>query len=230
MKPITLNVDFKEKSGIYCLENIITGDKYIGSSINLFKRRREHFYQLKTKVHGNIRLQVSYEKHGKDNFIFYVIEPVEDKHKLIEREQHYIDLLKPKYNICKKADSSLGVKRSKETKDKVRLANLGLKHPEWRNKIKSKAQGGDNHWTRNKRFSEDSKERMKKAQLKLYASGYVHPNKKPIIQYTLQMEFLKEWESAAEIERVLGILKSSICQCAKGTIKSSRSFIWRYKE
>ena len=30
----------------------------------------------------------------------------------MSREQYYMDLLKPEYNICKKADSSLGVKRN----------------------------------------------------------------------------------------------------------------------
>ena len=27
------------KSGIYCIENIVNGKKYVGSSINVYKRR-----------------------------------------------------------------------------------------------------------------------------------------------------------------------------------------------
>ena len=45
----------------------------------------------------------------------------------IEKEQYYIDLLKPDMNICKVAGNSLGVKRTNETKEKLRQAHLGKK-------------------------------------------------------------------------------------------------------
>jgi len=45
----------------------------------------------------------------------------------IEREQYYIDLLKPEYNILKLAGSSLGHIYSEETKEKMRkLRNENL--------------------------------------------------------------------------------------------------------
>jgi group I intron endonuclease len=216
------------KSGIYCIENTVNNKKYVGSSINVYKRRNRHFSELKMVKHKNIKLQRSYNKHGKDNFIFYVLELVEDKNELIKKEQFYIDTIKPEYNINLIANSSLGVIRSEETKEKIRQANLGLEHPEWRNKIKSEAQGGDNHWTKNKGFSEKSKSKMSESQKELYLNGYKHPNKKLIIQYTLDMEFVKEWESGAEIERELGFKRASICMCAKGNIKTSNNFIWKY--
>ncbi len=217
------------KSGIYCIKNLTNDKKYIGSSINVFKRKNRHFSELKNLKHKNIKLQRSFNKHGKDKFIFYVIELVEDKNNLIVREQYYIDKEKPEYNINLVANSSLGVKRSEETKEKVRQANLGLKHPEWRNKIKSEAQGGDKHWTKHKKFSKDSKAKMSESQKKLYEDGYVSPVKKTLLQYSLGMTFIKEWESAAEIERNLGVKRAGICMCAKGNIKTSGGFIWKYK-
>jgi group I intron endonuclease len=51
-------------------------------------------------------------KHGYSNFGVDILEYCEPN-KLITREQHYIDLLKPKYNICKTAGSRLGLKRKK---------------------------------------------------------------------------------------------------------------------
>lgn len=42
----------------------------------------------------------------------------------IEREQYYLDLLKPEYNILKTAGSSLGHKHSEETKEKIKAAAL----------------------------------------------------------------------------------------------------------
>nr|YP_008081982.1 GIY-YIG endonuclease family protein [Rhizoctonia solani]AGK92818.1 GIY-YIG endonuclease family protein [Rhizoctonia solani] len=39
---------------------------------------------------------------------------------LIDREQHYLNLLKPEYNVLKDAGSSLGFKHSEESLAKVR--------------------------------------------------------------------------------------------------------------
>jgi group I intron endonuclease len=47
---------------------------------------------------------------------------------LLKREQYYIDLLKPEYNICKIAGSPLGRIVSEATRAKLRIANTGYKH------------------------------------------------------------------------------------------------------
>jgi len=216
-------------SGIYCIENTINKKKYIGSSKNVYKRRNRHFSELKCGKHKNCKLQSSYNKHGNDAFKFYVLEEISEEKLLIEAEQKYINDLKPEYNINLIANSSLGVKRSEETKKKVRQANLGLKHPEWRNKIKSEAQGGDNHWTKKKNFSEESKKKMSESQKKLYENGYRHPNRKAIIQFDLEMNFIKEWESAASVEKNLGFDHRAIAACLKGKSKTSNNYIWQYK-
>ena len=51
-----------------------------------------------------------------------------------------------------------------------------------------------------------------------------------ILQYSKSGEFIKEWPSALEVKRVLGINNSHIIACCKGKRKSSGGFIWRYKE
>lgn len=48
-----------------------------------------------------------------------------DSKYVISREQYYIDLLKPKYNILKIAGSSLGYKHSEETRAKISVAGKG---------------------------------------------------------------------------------------------------------
>ena len=53
---------------------------------------------------------------------------------------------------------------------------------------------------------------------------------KPILQYSKSGDFIREWKSAAEVERVLGINNSDIIQCCKGRRKSAGGYIWRYKE
>lgn len=52
----------------------------------------------------------------------------------------------------------------------------------------------------------------------------------PILQYSKSGEFIREWQSAAEVERVLGINNSNITKCCKCKRKYAGSFIWRYKE
>ena len=119
--------------------------------------------------------------------------------------------------------------RSEETKEKIRQANLGLEHPEWRNKIKSEAQGGDNHWTQKKEFSDNSKSKMSETHKMLYENGYVSPVSKSIIQYSLDMVFIKTWKSAVEIKNTLGFSPSAISQCLTGKIKTSNKYIWKYE-
>lgn len=235
------------KSGIYCIENLNGDKKYIGSSQNVFKRRNRHFSELKNDKHKNCKLQAYYNKYGRENLRFYVLEFVENEKLLINREQFFIDKEKPWFNINLIANSSLGVKRSKETKEKVRQANLGLKHPEWRNKIKSKAQGGENHWTQKKVFSEEAKIKMSETHKKLYESGYENPRKgvkeskelveekrkrasKPIQQFTLDGKLVEEFSSAKEAHEKYGYSQMHIGKACNNKIKQYKKYVWKFKK
>ena len=52
----------------------------------------------------------------------------------------------------------------------------------------------------------------------------------PILQLTKDGKFVKEWPSATEAERQLGIHQQHICACCKGRLKSTGGFVWRYKD
>lgn len=107
----------KNKSGIYRWNNLITGDSYVGSAINLTNRLRNYFSfrLLKSKIlRGKSIINNSLLKYGYNNFSLDILEYCEPS-MLIKREQYYIDVLKPKYNILKIAGSSLGYKHSLET-------------------------------------------------------------------------------------------------------------------
>jgi len=208
------------KSGVYCIENKINGKKYIGSSQDVYKRRNRHFSELKNRKHKNIKLQNSYNKHGKGAFQFYVLEFVEVKDLLIDREQYYINKEKPRYNINMIANSSLGVKRSEETKEKIRQANLGLKHPEWRNEIKSEAQGGDNHWTKKKEFSDDAKKKMSETHKKLFENGYKNPVGKEVIELDNEGNEINRWPSLIQAGKYYKVDAMTIFNIIKG--KKSR--------
>ena len=53
---------------------------------------------------------------------------------------------------------------------------------------------------------------------------------KPVYQFDLQDNFIKEWSSAMEIERKLNISNVSINACCNEKIKTSHGFIWKFKE
>lgn len=85
------------KSGIYKIENLVNGKFYIGSSIKIYYRIRRHLSDLLKNKHANPKLQSSFNKHGESNFITTILEFVEEKD-LLEREEFYINTLKPVYN------------------------------------------------------------------------------------------------------------------------------------
>ena len=51
---------------------------------------------------------------------------------------------------------------------------------------------------------------------------------KPILQYTKEGEFIKEWVSGIEAFRVLGINNGHISSCCQGNRKSAGGFFWRF--
>ena len=50
--------------------------------------------------------------------------------------------------------------------------------------------------------------------------------KKPILQYDLDGNFIREWSSATDVGREV---KPNICRCLKGKTKTAYNFIWKYK-
>lgn len=51
---------------------------------------------------------------------------------------------------------------------------------------------------------------------------------KPVLQYTKDNEFVKEWKSTNECERN-GFYKSAVSKCCNGKLNSHKGFIWKYK-
>lgn len=110
--------------GIYKILNKVDGSLYIGSSNHIVKRFNTHKTKLNANTHPNIHLQRAWNKYGKRSFAFAVVEYCPEP-ELTEREQYYIDLVNPRYNICPLASSSRGRPISQETRDKLSKAHLG---------------------------------------------------------------------------------------------------------
>lgn len=110
----------KGKSGVYRWTNKVTGASYIGSAVDLTRRFREYYstnYLKKELLRNNSVVYKALLKYGYFNFTLEILEYC-NKLYTIKREQYFIDLLKPSYNLCSKAGSSLG---------RITLANTRLK-------------------------------------------------------------------------------------------------------
>jgi len=108
--------------------NNLNGKTYVGSAINLSKRLGSYFNEK--ELNKNPRpIQDALLKYGHLNFTLEILEYC-SKAKLLEREQFYIDLLIPDYNILKYAYSLLGFKHSEETLEKLKTRIVSPEHKE----------------------------------------------------------------------------------------------------
>jgi group I intron endonuclease len=87
--------------------NTITGNFYIGSSLNLAVRLAQHLY---AGQHGNqLPLYRAFRKYGLENYYITILNFCEPKPSTcIALEQSALDTHKPPYNILKQAGLSAG--------------------------------------------------------------------------------------------------------------------------
>lgn len=185
------------KSGIYLWYNNINGKYYIGSSINL--RHRLYYYFSPVYLKKNkFLIQRALMYHTHDNFSLYILEYCDIK-ELILREQYYIDLLTPPYNINPTAYSRLGSKHSEDSKELMRINNLGDKNPMFGKshsdeyKVILKERMTKNNPMAGKPCNEKVKDIIRKVQsIPLYV--YDAKTKLLLYKYDSQKEFIKAFK------------------------------------
>jgi len=241
---------------IYGIINKINGHKYVGSSVNFYKRKREHIRLLKKGKHHSDYLQKAWNKYEEKLFEFIVLEEVEHKEDLIKREQWWLDNSNCEYNICKIAGNTLGVKCSEETKKKISLANSGKRSKLQLEAHKNRRKPVDQYdlngnYIKSWNSTQEAGEFLGKNHKGIIdaacgksniSHGFrwaysgdklrepIRTNQKYIYQYSLNGEFIKEWYTLAEAGRFYNIKTSSITECAKGNQKTCAGYIWKYKK
>jgi group I intron endonuclease len=167
--------------GIYKIINILNNKFYVGSAVDLKRRKTRHFSELRKGNHKNGHLQAAWKKYGEQAFIFVVVEEVADVALLFEKENVWLKehVGKPYcYNIGTDAAAPMlgktgeqsptwGLKRTaeqlraqswegrthaEESKEKIRQFLVGKpKSAETRAKISATLMGEGNFWFGKKR-------------------------------------------------------------------------------
>lgn len=92
-----------QNKGIYKILNIVNNKFYIGSTNRIFGERwAQHKTELNKNKHKNSYLQNAYNKYGKESFIYIeheILNNIKNVNKIREREQYWVDNLKPEYNL-----------------------------------------------------------------------------------------------------------------------------------
>ena len=119
--------------GVYGIFNTKSNKWYVGSSVNIARRKATHLRDLRKRVHNGVKLLRAWEKYEEEVWTWHILEVVEDKKLLIDREQYWVDKLNSfndGYNSLPFAGKSmLGIKQSPESIAKrvaTRKANGGF--------------------------------------------------------------------------------------------------------
>lgn len=135
--------------GIYKIINVVNNKFYVGSAVNLRKRKTRHFSELRNGKHNNRHLQAAWFKYGEQAFVFVVVEEVPDRALLLDAENRWLkehvgenycynigtDATAPSLGMSGELSPTWGMKR---TPEQLAAQNwTGKKHtPESREKIR----------------------------------------------------------------------------------------------
>jgi group I intron endonuclease len=198
-------------SGIYFIVNSLDDRFYIGQAQQFRGRYYGHRHCLKYGK-ATPKLQRFSDKYGEDKLTFYIVEFV-DIENLSNREQWYLDLYFKGGRLFNSSplvqEPGRGCKHSAEAVERSASAIRGRKHSEEQKIANSKAHKG-------------IKQRPEIVQKRAKSCS------RPVLQYTKEGIFIREYESARIAKTVLGkdIHISSAC---KGKRKTAGGYIWRRK-
>lgn len=103
-------------SGIYKITNKINGKFYVGQSVDIKRRWKEHKIISREE---NLSIKKAIKKYGVENFDFSILEECNIEI-LNQQEEYYISMLNPKYNRTKGGVGAKGHFLSDETKSVLR--------------------------------------------------------------------------------------------------------------
>lgn len=123
-----------------------------------------------------------------------------------------------------------GRKHSDESKIKMTNAAIGRKLSEdTRKKMSDYWVGKPKSDYTKKKMSESAKGENNNYKRYLERTGLPHAKSKPIYQYNLDGNFIREWVNAHKASLELNLSYKAINGCLTGKCRTSQGFIWKYK-
>ena len=179
--------DNQRKAGVSRWVNKASDKSYVGSSTMLHIRFLQYFSLAHLNRYGSMAINKALLKYGYSGFKLEILEYCEPSN-CIDREQYYLDLLKPEYNILKTAGSSLGYIHSEEARQKM--------------------QGNKNCLGR--KLSEETKKKISEANKGTRKTGPVGSPSVQIEVLDLFTDIKTTYDSISDAARALGVDKGGI--------------------
>lgn len=220
----------KALQGIYKITNVKNDNCYIGQSLDIKRRWRnhtKHFGNTKDVAFSHYPLYRAFKKYGKDSFTFEIIELVHDKNKLTERELYWFEVFNPSYNILDPRDPVKTTHARPVLKIDIDNNNILSCYDSTR---EAERETGLTNIIKNCK----GKTRTCGGFIWIYKEDYPqkailrpHGLAKPVNQYTLNGEFISYFDSISQAERETGIKMRNGVTNSKETVGG---YIWRYAE
>lgn len=216
--------------GIYKIINLINNKQYIGQSIDIETRWQQHKTSNKNYI-----LYQAFKKYGLENFSFEIIEEC-SKEKLDEREQYWIkycNTLTPNgYNMTSGGESC----GHEQLEKSVQQYTLEGKYVQQFNSIKEaeRVTGIDNAnisacCKHKSHYCTAGGFQWKYTDDNTVIKKYSNKQLKPVLQYDLQGNFIKEFDSVSEAAKAVNRTTTNISSACKRK-GSSGGYKWKYKE
>jgi group I intron endonuclease len=221
-----------------------TGKVYIGQAVNLY-RRLKVYQSLNATLKTQPKIFSSIQKYGPDNHQCEILELC-DISNLDFREQYYKECHistmgwgtalfckindmgsgpRSKDTLQKMKDSHTGKSHSTTTKEKISKSLKGQKKTDNHIKNMSDSLKGREVWNKGVARTEEQKQHQSEKMKGRYKGQTAH-NKKPIIQYTLEMIQVSKFDSVRNARVITGINPGP---CLSGKSKISGGYIWKYE-
>jgi group I intron endonuclease len=127
--------------GIYKIINVVNNKFYVGSAVDLKRRKTRHFSELRTGKHNNRHLQAAWAKYGEQAFVFVVVEELPDGADLLAAENVWlkehvgkdycynlgVDATAPMTGMGGELSPTWGYKHTEEAKAVIAAASVGRK-------------------------------------------------------------------------------------------------------
>ncbi len=178
-----MQIQFPNSAGIYQIINLVNGKIYVGSSNNLYNRKKSHLSCLRNNRHENPHLQSAWDKYKERNFDFEILQIVKDYKSIVGCEQFWLNSTcctdrRYGYNIASNAQHpSLGLKKTEKTKKKLSesLKRVFAENPEIGLKM-SKNRMGSKNGMYGKKHSKETILKFSKKRLGMKASDLAKKN------------------------------------------------------